>query len=1402
MNATDLPVQVSPERPWLGLRSYTSAEQAYFYGRDAQIKELYQRVRLNPLTVLYGRSGLGKTSLLQAGLLPRLKVEGRDAVLIRLSIDDDASRLIHQVRDALAARLDVPAVDFSLWESAHHEATRAAVELARPVLIFDQFEEVFTLSQRQTRRDRREELAELMAELSALIENRPPAAVAARLESDRGYLDSLDFNESALRIVLTLREDYLHELERWKKLLPSLMRNRMELLELDGTSALDVVVRPARKHTPPLVDEAVAHDIVCFVARRERGTDLRDIEAVPPLLSLLCAELNEARSRDEEPAITRERVSEQGHDILTRFYERCFEGLPAAARDVVEDLLIDNGGRYRESSTRDTVLGEMQDHGVADAAAVLDTLIERRLLTVELRDAAQRIELTHDLLVPLAFASRTLADRRRDEAEASRRAEEERRARASTLKGYAVTGMALLFVAACAAALYAWGQGRKANEAHAQAQAARTQVEETLTQAARRAFGRYQERIHDVSDTARYAYLAESLSYRETQDARSAALLALQQMDVRAPARQFDVGTSLPSVTITSDSSLLLTYSSTARAIVWDIATGRKIRELEARTFHDVALSPDGKRLAHIDGDGKVHVRDLAAADGEATALGYELPVSLLSFGADGSHLLMASADEARIWNLMESTSTRLKIATKLQVVQFDHDAHYVLAVDSDGIMTVFDATTGKAIHRLDMGGHGSIVSASLGPDGRHVTATTRLPPTSTAPGHFRSSVWRIGSKGPLWEVEVESLRSSGFSPDGTRVALQYLDGSVALYDTAAGSQIGDRSGLSTRRRSEFPPAYPVHPAFSPDGLLIASLVDGKPTLRRSEDGGTVGTFAAGSRSAFFRFLPDGARILGDDVQGNLSLFDIRMRAAQCDAIDFGKPIRHIAELPDGGLLLRSADTIYWRSADGGDTKTWHADASKELVQNPQTKHSKSLGETLARLNRDYGTLVAYGGPSYTRLAIATSTHEVALFDRSSGRPAAPPLTIAGTTVDLRLDRSGTRLLVSSLDLAGERVNLELWHLDTNTWTLGFHFSLDERKSTAPDIDTTAERIALYDEAGNARLLGLGQSVDSIDTTTAVGPVARVVFSRNGALAGVLTRAGELVVIQVRSGRVLFRQDIGNAQAILAFDPAGTSLFVLVPGFTHAFHVATGQALLKGVPRAVPADTMWFSKDGKLIALGDDLGTVSLMSAETGAIVSAGIPLYLAARFMQFVRDGRGLMFASSDGTVRSCTVRTDIAATPAQLIEALRYFGGTEIGEDGRTHETTRNFSALVPRKPGPPSHFEQLLRWLAGTEPRTTQPFSNVPVRRFVGEEIARLRKSGLSDLTYERLLQLYRIDPLHPEILDALGAYTRREALRAHWAKLKARRGAVETGYISSPTPAAAASAPAAPPPATDP
>ena len=67
---------VDADNPWPGLSAFTEVLAPYFCGRTEETEELFRRVKRKLLTTLFGMSGLGKTSLLQAGLFPILRREG------------------------------------------------------------------------------------------------------------------------------------------------------------------------------------------------------------------------------------------------------------------------------------------------------------------------------------------------------------------------------------------------------------------------------------------------------------------------------------------------------------------------------------------------------------------------------------------------------------------------------------------------------------------------------------------------------------------------------------------------------------------------------------------------------------------------------------------------------------------------------------------------------------------------------------------------------------------------------------------------------------------------------------------------------------------------------------------------------------------------------------------------------------------------------------------------------------------------------------------------------------------------------------------------------------------------------------------------------------------------------
>src|SRR5258705_11379803 len=92
---------VDPQNPWLGLASFTEETRAYFYGREEEIAELARRVQRKLLTILFGQSGLGKTSILRAGIVPKLRPEGYCPVYVRLDYSPEAPEPSEQIKQAI-----------------------------------------------------------------------------------------------------------------------------------------------------------------------------------------------------------------------------------------------------------------------------------------------------------------------------------------------------------------------------------------------------------------------------------------------------------------------------------------------------------------------------------------------------------------------------------------------------------------------------------------------------------------------------------------------------------------------------------------------------------------------------------------------------------------------------------------------------------------------------------------------------------------------------------------------------------------------------------------------------------------------------------------------------------------------------------------------------------------------------------------------------------------------------------------------------------------------------------------------------------------------------------------------------------------------------------------------------
>src|SRR5262245_9633055 len=227
MVAGDQHFALNAQNPWPGLAAYDETASDFFNGRDADAEELLRLVRLAPLTVLYGKSGLGKSSLLQAGLFPLLRQAHYLPIYIRLDIVQTVDHVpLDQAAQRLREELTAHEADFpeiepgdTLWRYLHRrelELWSQDNNLLTPVLVFDQFDELFTQGGFDVERVRH-----VCHELADLIENRIPTEITSNEDSRRAAA-GLDVFSQRYRVILSFREDFLPDLKNWERDVPSL----------------------------------------------------------------------------------------------------------------------------------------------------------------------------------------------------------------------------------------------------------------------------------------------------------------------------------------------------------------------------------------------------------------------------------------------------------------------------------------------------------------------------------------------------------------------------------------------------------------------------------------------------------------------------------------------------------------------------------------------------------------------------------------------------------------------------------------------------------------------------------------------------------------------------------------------------------------------------------------------------------------------------------------------------------------------------------------------------------------------------------------------------------------------------------------------------------------------------
>jgi tetratricopeptide (TPR) repeat protein len=382
-------------------------DQVLFRGRDDEIEQLFHRVLGSPLILLFGTSGLGKTSLLQAGLFPRLRAKTFLPIAVRLNRPAAPQEaIISSVREAClkeGASLTEGNAD-GVWEYFQASLIWKDGLLQTPVLVFDQFEEVFTRQGQSFR-------TSLAAELGALASGIAPERLGAEaVRSARSRERS-----PAIKLVISLREDYLGALQEFSMVIPGLFRERVRLMPLSEAQAIKAICEPASLEAdeaeleffaPPFDYEPDAlQAMLAFLKGKSQIIE-------PFQLQLLCSHLEErvAGRQAQYTARGLVTVADLGgvagmERVQGQFYDRTIAALPGRmerqrARRLCEEGLLDTGG-HRAMLEENQILSEYRL-----SLETLGCMVDQRLLQREQRFESCFYEICHDRLAETISHSR------------------------------------------------------------------------------------------------------------------------------------------------------------------------------------------------------------------------------------------------------------------------------------------------------------------------------------------------------------------------------------------------------------------------------------------------------------------------------------------------------------------------------------------------------------------------------------------------------------------------------------------------------------------------------------------------------------------------------------------------------------------------------------------------------------------------------------------------------------------------------------------------------------------------------------------------------------------------------------------------------------------------------------
>ncbi|MEG3928389.1 nSTAND1 domain-containing NTPase [Microcoleus sp. T3_D1] len=815
---------VIPPNPYQGLSAFKEEDADFFFGQEKFVNKLVEVTQTQPLVAVVGPSGSGKSSVVYAGLIPKLRKEGNwliesfrpgkepflplASALVR-QLEPEAGET-QQLREAVGLAGDLQNGRITLQQVVSRILERNQGK--RLLLVADQFEELYTLCQVKEEQER--------------FANELLTAIA----------------QKNITLVLTLRADFYGYVLSYRPFRDALQEFTPQLLSSMKREELQAAIElPAQKlavQLEPQLTQRILDDV---------GQEPGNL----PLLEFALTRLWEKQINRE---LTHQAYEEIGgvKKAIANHAEQVYQKLNETEKKQAQRIFVQlvRPGEGTEDTRRVATRAEVGE----DNWNLVSYLAgyQARLVVTGRQEQEDTVEVVHEALIREWGTLREWMNANRQ----FRTWQERLKMGLREWKNNNHDSGGLLRGTSLTVA-EDWLRQRADEMTQEERDFIQVSVKErdrerqkkqrrrqltivglsgfsaiALGLAGLAGFGLWRAAITQINSLAQYSDALLNLDNKSK--AVKTSLKAVVQMQ-RTPWVDADTRTQVElsllntvsqaaapntlgghanwvyAVSFSPDGKLLATGSADRTVKLWDTTTGKQINTLTGHTneVYAVSFSPDGKLLATGSADNTVKLWDTTTGKQINTLTGHTHWVWGVSFSPNGKWLATGSRDKTvKLWD----TTTGKQINTLtghtdvVRAVSFSPNGKRLATGSADKTVKLWDTTTGKEIKTLT--GHTKLVwGVSFSPNGKLL---------ATGSDDKTVKLWDTTTDKEIKTLtgHTNAVYAVSFSPNGKRLATGSADKTVKLWDTTTGKQINTLTGHTNG-------VWGV--SFSPNGKLLAT---------------------------------------------------------------------------------------------------------------------------------------------------------------------------------------------------------------------------------------------------------------------------------------------------------------------------------------------------------------------------------------------------------------------------------------------------------------------------------------------------------------------------------------------------------------------------------------------------